>query len=73
MEAIWLSIVSDEYHNFNDALVLMLRPEMKYIIAAMYTKFATDIVDDEGVEQMDLYTAPPTSGKLIIRIRAVDS
>lgn len=42
--------------------------EMKFIVAAIYTDFKTTIVDDEGVEQMDMYTAPPKSGKLIIRL-----
>ncbi|TID15282.1 cytochrome P450 [Venturia nashicola] len=42
--------------------------QMKYIIAAIYTDFKTIIVDDAGVEQIDLYTAPPKSGKLIIRL-----
>lgn len=41
---------------------------MKFIVAALYTDFKTVVVDDEGVEQMDLYTAPPKSGKLIIRL-----
>ena len=44
---------------------------MKYIIAAIYTDFTTKIVDDENVQQMDLYTAPPSSGKLIIKIQRV--
>ncbi|KAE9967773.1 hypothetical protein EG328_007968 [Venturia inaequalis] len=42
--------------------------QMKFIVAALYTDFKTVVVDDEGVEQMDLYTAPPKSGKLIIRL-----
>ncbi|QDS74881.1 hypothetical protein FKW77_003586 [Venturia effusa] len=42
--------------------------QMKFIVAAIYTDFKTTVVDDEGVEQMDLYTAPPKSGKLIIRL-----
>jgi hypothetical protein len=41
---------------------------MKYIIAALYTNFTTEIVDDQGIEQMDLYTAPPSSGKLIVKL-----
>ncbi|KIW02531.1 uncharacterized protein PV09_06329 [Verruconis gallopava] len=42
--------------------------QMKYIIAAIYTNFTTTIVDDEGIEQMDIYTAPPVGGKLVIRL-----
>jgi hypothetical protein len=41
---------------------------MKYIVAAMYTDFKTTIVDDEGIEQMDRYTAPPKGGKLVIKL-----
>jgi hypothetical protein len=44
---------------------------MKYIIAAIYTNFTTTLVDDEGIEQRDLYTAPPTGGKLIVKLEAV--
>jgi cytochrome P450 len=44
---------------------------MKYIIAAIYTDFTVIIVDDKGFEQMDLYTAPPTSGKLIVRLESI--
>lgn len=45
---------------------------MKFIIATIYTNFKTIIVDDHNVEQMDLYTAPPSSGKLIIRLEGVE-
>lgn len=46
---------------------------MKFIIAAIYTDFKTMIIDDEGVEQMDMYTAPPKSGKLIIRLEHAEA
>jgi hypothetical protein len=45
---------------------------MKYIIAALYSNYTTTIVDDDGIEQMDAYTAPPTSDKLIIRLQKLD-
>jgi hypothetical protein len=41
---------------------------MKYIIAAIYTNWETVIVNDDGIEQKDIYTAPPESGKLIIKL-----
>jgi hypothetical protein len=44
------------------------RVEMKFIIAALYTNFTTLIVDDEGIEQMDIYTAPPSGGQLIVKL-----
>jgi hypothetical protein len=42
--------------------------EMKYILAALYSKYSTTIVDDTGIEQSDSYTAPPKSDKLIIKL-----
>jgi hypothetical protein len=45
---------------------------MKFIIAAIYTNFTTSIVDNKGVEQLDSYTAPPASGKLIIKMQRAD-
>ncbi|KAJ9635087.1 hypothetical protein H2199_008573 [Coniosporium tulheliwenetii] len=45
--------------------------QMKYIVAAIYSNFETTIVDDTGIEQLDRYTAGPTGGKLIIRLKAV--
>lgn len=44
---------------------------MKHIIALIYTSFETEIVDDNGIEQMDAYTAPPKSNRLIIKTRKV--
>ncbi|RMZ73789.1 cytochrome p450 monooxygenase [Pyrenophora seminiperda CCB06] len=41
---------------------------MKYIIAALYSSYSTTIVDDTGMEQMDSYTAPPKSDKLIVKL-----
>jgi hypothetical protein len=47
--------------------------EMKYILAAIYTNWETVIIDDEGIEQRDFYTAPPKSGRLMIRLNRVIS
>jgi hypothetical protein len=55
----------------NRATDLKFAVVMKYIIAAIYTNFTTTLVDDEGIEQRDLYTAPPTGGKLIVKLEAV--
>jgi len=44
---------------------------MKLITAAIYTNFMTYIVDDEGIEQVDAYTAMPRSNKLILRLEKV--
>ncbi|KAF1984187.1 cytochrome P450 monooxygenase [Aulographum hederae CBS 113979] len=45
--------------------------QMKMIVAAIYTCFTTSIVDDEGIEQCDLYTAPPRGNKLMVKLEAV--
>ncbi|KAF2423720.1 cytochrome P450 [Tothia fuscella] len=46
--------------------------EIKYVVAALYTNFRTVVVDDGGIEQMDIYTAPPRGGKLIVRLERVE-
>ncbi|KAF2089541.1 cytochrome P450 [Saccharata proteae CBS 121410] len=40
--------------------------QMKFIVAAIYTNYTTMIIDDEGIEQLDMYTAPPKSEKLML-------
>ncbi|KAF2674008.1 putative cytochrome P450 monooxygenase [Microthyrium microscopicum] len=45
--------------------------QMKYIIAALYSNWTIEIEDDEGFKQRDLYTAPPESGKLIVKLHTV--
>ena len=44
---------------------------MKQIVAAIYTNFRSSIVDDQGMEQTDGYTARPTSDRLILRFDPV--
>lgn len=46
--------------------------EMKLITAAVYTNFETAVVDDEGIEQVDAYTAGPKAGRLILGFRRVE-
>lgn len=46
---------------------------MKYIVAALYSNYTTSIVDDTDIEQSDAYTAPPKSGKLVIRLERRDT
>ncbi|KAF1969589.1 cytochrome P450 monooxygenase-like protein [Bimuria novae-zelandiae CBS 107.79] len=47
--------------------------QMKYILAALYSNYTTAIVDDNGIEQSDAYTAPPQSDKLLIRLQKLNS
>lgn len=44
---------------------------MKLILATVYSNFTTHIVDDEGIEQADGYTARPVSDRLWIRLERV--
>lgn len=45
--------------------------EMKLVIAAIYTNYVTEIVDDEGMEQADTFIAGPVGGKLVLRLKRV--
>ena len=44
---------------------------MKLLVAAIYTNYATSIVDDEGIEQADAYLAGPVGNKLVLRFDRV--
>lgn len=39
------------------------------MIAAVYTNYATAIVNDDGIEQEDAFIAPPVSRKLDIQFQ----
>lgn len=52
-------------------LLIGLDLEMKLITAAIYTNFTTHMIDDEGIEQADAYTAGPRSGRLILGFKRV--
>lgn len=44
---------------------------MKLVVAALYTNYKTEIVDAEGIEQADVFTAGPVGDKLILRFKLV--
>ena len=46
---------------------------MKYIVAALYSNYSTSIVDDSGIEQIDSYTAPPRSEKLLVKLEMLEA
>lgn len=46
--------------------------EMKLITAAIYTNYRTHIIDDEGIEQVDAYTAHPRANQLILGFERVE-
>ncbi|EXJ81550.1 hypothetical protein A1O1_07614 [Capronia coronata CBS 617.96] len=45
--------------------------EMKLLVAALYSNWTTEIVDDEGIEEVDAYTTRPTSNRLTLRLMRV--
>ena len=46
-------------------------PEIKLVIAAVYSNFRTHIVDDDGIEQADGYTTGPKSNQLFLRFEKI--
>lgn len=45
--------------------------EMKLVIAAIYSNYTTNIVNDDGIEAIDAYTVRPTSNKLVLNFQRV--
>jgi hypothetical protein len=41
--------------------------ELKLIVGGIYTNYTTKIIDDEGIEQEDAYSAGPKGNKLILQ------
>ena len=41
--------------------------EIKLLVSAVYGNWRTEIVDDEGIEQIDAYQTRPTSNRLMLR------
>jgi Cytochrome P450 len=41
--------------------------EIKLLVCAIYGNWRTEIVDDEGIEEIDAYTTKPESNRLILR------
>jgi unspecific monooxygenase len=42
-------------------------PELKFVVAAIYTNYTTKIVEDEDMEQLDGYVTGPKGEKLILQ------
>ncbi len=49
----------------------MIDAALKLVIAAIYTNYTTEIVDDEGMEQIDSFIAGPIGEKLILKFKKV--
>lgn len=45
--------------------------EIKLLVAAIYTNWTTEIVDDEGIEEIDAYTTKPRSNRLMLKFTRV--
>jgi hypothetical protein len=45
--------------------------EIKLLVAAIYSNWTTEIVDDEGIEEIDAYTTKPRSNRLMLRFTHV--
>ncbi|CZR58783.1 related to cytochrome P450 monooxygenase [Phialocephala subalpina] len=45
--------------------------ELKLLVAVVYANFTSSVVDDEGIEQADGYTAGPKSNRLILKFEKV--
>lgn len=45
--------------------------EIKLLVAAIYTNWKTEIVDDDGIEEIDAYTTKPRSNRLMLRFKHV--
>ncbi|KIW41129.1 uncharacterized protein PV06_06716 [Exophiala oligosperma] len=43
--------------------------EIKLLVAAIYSNWTTEIVDDQGIEEIDAYTTRPKSNRLVLRFR----
>jgi cytochrome P450 len=46
---------------------------LKVLILAIYSKFQTEIVDDEGIEQEDTFLAGPKGETLVLTLRKVEA
>ena len=43
--------------------------EIKCLVAAIYSNYTTEIVDDEGIEEIDAYTTRPRANRLVLRFQ----
>jgi hypothetical protein len=45
------------------------KPAIKSVVASIYTNYTTEIIDDEGMEQVDGYAVGPKGDKLILQFK----
>jgi hypothetical protein len=44
---------------------------MKLVVALIYTNYTTNIIDDEGIEQLDAMVASPSGEKLVLGFKRI--
>lgn len=44
---------------------------MKLVAAAIYSNYASVIIDDDGIEETDAYTVRPRGEKLVLKFKAL--
>jgi hypothetical protein len=44
---------------------------MKLVVVSIYTNYTTNIIDDEGIEQLDAMIACPSGEKLVLRFKRI--
>jgi hypothetical protein len=42
---------------------------LKFAVAAIYYNYRTEIIDDDGIEQVDGYSNGPAGNKLILQFK----
>lgn len=45
--------------------------EIKLLVASIYSNYTTEIVNDDGIEEIDAYTTKPRSNQLILRFKHI--
>jgi len=45
--------------------------EIKLLVASIYSNWTTEIVNDDGIEEVDAYTTKPTRNRLDLRFRHI--
>lgn len=48
-----------------------MEPELKLAVAAIYTNYTTIILDDEGIQMIDGYSAGPAAEKILMQFTKV--
>jgi hypothetical protein len=47
------------------------KSELKLVVAAIYTNYTTEILDDEGIGMIDGYSAGPAARRILMQFKKV--